>query len=439
MKALAYRGDALVISATAAMLAGCGGLQPIGAPGALHQSAGISPAESALTSRAVVHHNLPAERMNLRPAYSVLYGFKGGSGDGDTPFAELINVKGTLYGTTVYGGGSHCFKHLGCGTAYSVTTAGVEGTLNRFNPKKGADPSARLLDVNGTLYGTTLEGGSTGCIRHSGCGTVYEITASGEETVLHSFADGSGDGVWPHSGLINVKGVLYGTTYSGGANGLGTVFAITTSGTETVLYSFAGGSRDGADPTAALINVKGVLYGTTEAGGSACRSSGGCGTVFAITTSGAERVLYSFKGYPGDGRQPQGSLTNVKGMLYGTTYYGGANSVPGGTVFAVSTSGKAKETVLHNFGSSGDGAEPAAGLINVNGMLYGTTLTGGANGYGTVFAITTSGAERVLHNFGSQNDGEYPYAPLLDVSGMLYGTTTAGGEYGRGTVFSLSP
>jgi uncharacterized repeat protein (TIGR03803 family) len=312
--------------------------------------------------------------------------------------------------------------------------------LFSFKGKNGVFPMAGLLDVNGTLDGTTLIGGAK-CLPR-GCGTVFAITTSGKETVLYSFG-GSGDGKNPYAGLINVKGTLYGTTYYGGANGDGTVFAITTSGTETMLYSFDG--KTGANPDAGLINVKGTIYGTTENGGTTyCSSSFDCGTVFAITRSGKETVLHNFGG-SGDGTYPEAGLINVKGTFYGTTMGGGANcsaSYGCGTVFAITPSGT--ETVLHSFGGSRDGSYPRAGLINVKGTLYGTTFIGGANGSGTVFSITPSGKETVLHSFAGGTDGEQPLAGLLNFKGTLYGTTQYGGancngSTGCGTVFSLSP
>jgi uncharacterized repeat protein (TIGR03803 family) len=146
-------------------------------------------------------------------------------------------------------------------------------------------------------------------------------------------------------------------------------------------------------------------------------------------------VLHNFKGIP-DGEYPYAGLINVNGTLYGTTYFGGAYD--DGTVFSITTSGKA--TVLHSFGMTGDGEYPYAGLIDVKGTLYGTTYEGGgATGGGTVFAITTSGKETVLHSFTGSGDGEYPNAGLIDVKGTLYGTTADGGANGGGTVFGLSP
>jgi uncharacterized repeat protein (TIGR03803 family) len=145
--------------------------------------------------------------------------------------------------------------------------------------------------------------------------------------VLHSFGS-SGDGANPYAGLVNVKGTFYGTTLSGGANNEGTVFSITPSGTEAVLHSF-GGSGDAYSPYAGLVNAKGILYGTTFYGG-----ANGQGTVFSITLSGRETLLYSFQGGSGGGYHPYAGLVSVKGTLYGTTYYGGADG--DGTVFSLS-------------------------------------------------------------------------------------------------------
>jgi uncharacterized repeat protein (TIGR03803 family) len=142
----------------------------------------------------------------------------------------------------------------------------------------GEYPDANLLNVNGTFYGTTSDGGA------SDDGTVYSVNSSGTEKVLYSFAGGA-DGAHPLSGLIDVNGMLYGTTTQGGGTGCnntgcGTVYSISTSGTENVLYSFAGGS-DGSSPRAPLLDVGGKLYGTTEDGGTADKSDC-CGTVFAL-------------------------------------------------------------------------------------------------------------------------------------------------------------
>jgi len=136
--------------------------------------------------------------------------------------------------------------------------------------------------------------------------------------ILHEFGESAGDGTNPYAGLIVVKGTLYGTTLSGGSNNAGTVFSITKSGEETVLYSF-GGSGDGSEPLAGLLDVNGTLYGTTLAGG-----ANNSGTVFSVTRGGNEKVLYSFPYTGNGGDQPYAGLIDVNGTLYGTTYQGGA-------------------------------------------------------------------------------------------------------------------
>jgi uncharacterized repeat protein (TIGR03803 family) len=160
------------------------------------------------------------QRQTSGSSYKVVYNFAGGS-DGARPLAGLINVNGTLYGTTVQGGGEGCYKSFGCGTVFSVTPSGQETVLHAFTGgSDGANPKAGLIDVNGTLYGTTFHGGDTKCNGRSGvgCGTVFSITPSGAETVLHGFT-GPPDGAWPAAGLRDVNGTLYGTTAEGGTPG----------------------------------------------------------------------------------------------------------------------------------------------------------------------------------------------------------------------------
>jgi uncharacterized repeat protein (TIGR03803 family) len=186
----------------AAMLAGCGGSQPpIAAPGAMPQAPPIARA------RAIVR--------NIRTAsssYRLLYSFAGGTGDGSYPYAGLIIAKGTLYGTTFAGAGSGCYsEYPGCGSVYSISPSGKETVIHSFGRSEdGALPVADLVNIKGTLYGTTSSGGANCDSRGNddGCGTVFSITTSGAETVLYSFRGGSEDGKWPWAGLTNVKGTL---------------------------------------------------------------------------------------------------------------------------------------------------------------------------------------------------------------------------------------
>ena len=349
--------------------------------------------------------------------------------DGQQPKAGLIDVNGTLYGTT-YGGGKD-----GDGTVFSVSTTGNEKVLYSFRGNilsastDGANPSAGLLAVKGVLYGTTEYGGSGG----TGEGTAVKIGMDGTEKVLHSFGP-EPDGANPVASLVNVNGNLYGTTLNGGTSQFyGTVFRISTAGREKVLHSFAGFFDDGENPTASLLDVNGTLYGTTHYGGQI--SGFGYGTVFALNTNGSqERVTYRFSPSSG-GDYPLASLIEIDNMLYGTAAGGGVSG--GGTAFKTGTGGGI--SVLHGFGSGSDGSGPFAPLLYVRRKLYGTTAGGGAYGKGTVFTMSLSGKEKLLHSFGYGTDGATPLAGLIDVSGTLYGTTSAGGTYGDGTVFALKP
>ena len=180
---------------------------------------------------------------------------------------------------------------------------------------RGSHPNAPVVGVNGTLYGTTSTGGKYGR------GTLYSVTPHGGHAVLHAFS-GAPDGSDPRGGLVYANGTLYGTTWSGGLSDDGTVYSVSPSGSESVIYSFAGGSN-GARPVGNLVVVNGTLYGITNEGGDACNSyTLGCGTVYSIGTNGAQKVLHTFTGTP-DGAFPYAGLLNVNGTLYGTTASGG--------------------------------------------------------------------------------------------------------------------
>ena len=367
-----------------------------------------------------------------------------GSADGDP--ARLTLGPGVLYGTTQLGG-SNDF-----GAVFEVTTNGLLTRLHSFNwlqadgsNSGGATPLAALTPgPDGNFYGTTSEGGS------NGDGTVFEVTINGVFTALASFANTNGAS--PEAALtLGPDGNLYGTASSGGSSGDGTVFRVTTNDVLITLDNFAGGN--GADPYDALIlGPDGNFYGTASGGG-----SNGNGTVFEVTTNGTLTTLYTFSATVYDetsglstnydGANPYASLIlGPDGNFYGTTFYGGSNG--NGTVFEVATNGTF--TTLHTFAlavydsansnnTNNEGAYPYAGLIlGPDGSFYGTTFSGGSNGFGTVFKATTNGLLTTLYSFTGGNDGANPYAGLtLGPDGNFYGTTSSGGDGGSGAIYRL--
>jgi uncharacterized repeat protein (TIGR03803 family) len=300
----------------------------------------------------------------------------------------------------------------------------------------GANPYAGLIaDRAGHLYGTTFNGGA------SGLGVVFELLPGGRQRVLHSFT--GPDGAHPYAGLIgDSSGNLYGTAAQGGTSGLGVVFKLSPGGAYTVLHSFAG--SDGANPYAGLIAVSGssgaALYGTAYNGGASGR-----GVVFKLSPDGSGyKVLHSFAGGATDGAYPQASLTVAGSSLYGTTYLGGTcGAGQCGVAFKVSPDGSTYQ-VLHVFTGVSDGAYPEAGLIaDKDGNLYGTALSGGSGcawefiGCGTVFKISPNGSAAGLYSFCIDgflcSDGAMPVAGVIaGKDGNLYGTTFTGGSKSHG-------
>jgi uncharacterized repeat protein (TIGR03803 family) len=344
-----------------------------------------------------------------------------------------------------------CFAS--CITLPAIPVAGHAGTLSTLHAftgySDGATPIGNLLYLNGSLYGTAQFAGKTGTTYcPDGCGVVFKMNpTTGKETVLYSFQGGT-DGAFPAAGLIYSNGLFYGTTELGGGqkcvdstDGCGTVFQLDpATGVETVLYPFGDDGADGEFVMAGVSLVNGVLYGTTAEGG-----SGQVGNIYSYNlSSGVGTNLYSFTGYPGE-EFPEAGVLSFDDTLYGTTTGQGQDF---GTVFAFAPQ-SGVETLLHQFSGS-DGANPTAGLVAYKGMLYGTTVDGGGpHGGGTVFKIDPrTGAESVVYSFGNAaSDGAGPTAGLIVVDKMLYGTTLRGGGYsdcpdgseGCGTIFEVDP
>ncbi len=390
--------------------------------------------------------NQNTAQLQIKVNFESLYSFSGGS-DGATPVG-LVALGDAFYGTTNAGGisgdcpdtgNTTLYGLSGCGTVFDLKpsakspTGYVEHVLHRFGGAPDAStPGSGLTALNGVLYGTTAEGGTLFPAENC-CGTVYSVTNAGVVNVLYSFGGQTGDGLVPFAGLTAVGGELYGTARLGGGGGdddNGTVFKVTSGGAEQTLYSFNGGN-DGYDPQGSgLAVLNDWLYGTTSVGGNGYgipSGNDGYGTVFAVnlhTDTGT--ILYRFNGGPNDGANPYSGVTVLHGFLYGTT-------TQPATVFEMQPRSGA-ERLVHIFKNEG---EPAAGLTAFNGLLYGTTLRYQGSA-GTVFAMNpSSGAEQTLHTFNVA-DGAYPRNLFL-IDGMLYGTTDRGGAHGFGTVFVLTP
>jgi uncharacterized repeat protein (TIGR03803 family) len=372
--------------------------------------------------------------------YSVVYTFTGGP-DGAEPVSGLSpDLAGNLYGTTVQGGSQSgkCGFTNGCGTVFRIDSSGNETTLYTFTGgSDGSQPQGNLLlGSDGSIYGTASAGGKFGgsCTFLFGCGVVFKIDSMGNETVLHTFTGGS-DGADPRAGLVRDKvGNLYGASAAGGTDGWGVVFTLSPSGQETVLWTFTGGG-DGAEPIGQLYrDSNGDLYGTTIFGGDAQ-----AGVVYKVVGPGSETVVYSFSGTSEGGSPFGGVVLDSSGNIYGTTQLGGSHDL--GVVFKIDPAGS--ETVLYNFAGQGDGENPTSTLIiDAQGNLYGTTAQGGFNDYGTIFKVKPAGEETVLYTFTGGSDGASPVAGLLAFRGYLYGTTPSGGSMqgpsGSGVVFKLS-
>jgi uncharacterized repeat protein (TIGR03803 family) len=387
--------------------------------------------------------------------YQVIHNFTGGV-DGQEPnFGLTIDAAGNLYGTTFEG-------DTGTGTAYKLVHRSTGWALTPLYvftiTSNGVIPySTLVIGRDGKLYGTTAFGGIGPCVAygHSGCGTVFSLQipvtlchtayCPWTERPLYKFSGGS-DGSNPYGGALvfDQAGNVYGTTYGGGT-GSGVVYKLTPAGsgwTESVLYTFMGGS-DGASPWAGVtLDQAGNLYGTTAAGGAF-----GGGTVYELSPSGSgwtKRTLHSFQQQQDGGDPYAGVILDPAGNLYGATQYGGSGG--GGTAFELSPSGGGwTYTVLYSFIGSGGGHAkgPVADLVmDAGGNLYGTTGGDGIYRFGSVFKLTHGGGGWTytsLHDFTGGSDGLLPRSNLVfDGSGNLY-STAYGGVDGNGVVFQITP
>jgi uncharacterized repeat protein (TIGR03803 family) len=380
--------------------------------------------------------------LSARAQYSVIYSFKGGS-DGLLPWGTLtIDQAGNLYGTTQYGGfPGPCYS--GCGTIFEISPGGQETILHSFTGgRDGYDPIVGLTQTApGNYYGATASGGLPPA--GMGFGVIFGLN-NGIERVIYTFK--GKDGWAPDAVQPQPDGSLIGTAANGGmlsgvctVYGCGTVFRIDATGNETTLYTFRGGA-DGGVPTGGVFeDADGNLYGTAAEGGSDLSGCGGfgCGVFYRINPLGNEAVLFNFG--EGDGNPVGPLVADADGNLYGTTLQGN------GVVFKLNLQGEGG--VLYAFQGHSDGAAPGRGglIRDAAGNLYGVTSFDGTNDNGTIFKVTPSGQETVLYRFGGGADGSEPVGGLVAFGGYLYGTTSIGGisstdcfgGLGCGVVFKL--
>lgn len=401
--------------------------------------------------------------------YKVLHNFCGPDdpSDGWAVIAGLtLGSDGNLYGVTTLGGSPDCQVSVGNGTVFQLTPNSdgtwSENILHTFNIFDSGSPySSLVFDNNRNLYGMTTLGGL-------GKGTIFQLVPGpgGTWTLnrLHMFTGGWDGGFGPNfsfGGLaFGGDGRLYGTTEGGGLHNSGVAFSFSqlsaVSWYELVLHSFGQTGGDGNDPRSEpRLGPDGSIYGTTFSGG-----SNNAGVVYRLTPNRrsfgwTETVIYSFQGSPygsgSDGANPRARVTfDTVGNIYGTTIYGGPSGV--GTVFKLSPNpdGTWSESVVYAFHGSPidpDGGAPEGPVIVDHfGNLYGTTIGGGADEYGTVYKLTPSPegqwTETILHSFTGW-DGAWPTSGLvMDQAGNLYGTTEIGGTGGfehGGVAFEITP
>jgi len=315
-----------------------------------------------------------------------------------------------------------CLSSAYSGPKAPSITMGQLTVLYSFDGTKGKAPVGGVIQgSDGNLYGTTEAGGS------GNFGALFKITTNGAFTGLNSFKKTNGSS--PECALAQGSDLnYYGTTLKGGTNNHGVVFKMTPAGGLTTFVTFTG--DNGSAPYAGLVlGSDGFFYGTTSSGG-----QNGKGTVFQLSQAGALTTIWSFSG--SEGTNPHaGLIEGSDGSFYGTTTGGGLNGK--GTVFKITSNGIL--TTLWSFNPKTDGANPSAGLIQgSDGLFYGTTPSGGQNGKGTVFKISSFGAFSVLWAFGG-DDGSNPHGGLVEgYDGSFYGTTTGGGANGKGTLFKIT-
>ena len=377
--------------------------------------------------------------ISINPAnFFVRHVFGSFAADGQNPNSLVQGNDGNIYGTTYAGGTGvnvvNALVKYTLGTFFQLNRFGGYNILHDFSDgtlaNDGANPNPGLIQASdSSFYGSTATAGG------SGSGALFKVNTSGGVTILHSPSalDGANlidltDGISP---FVQANGNFYATAYSGGNNsGQGTAFVMTPGGNVNVLHAFntANPGNDGITPTSLTLGGDGNFYGTTRLGGTGGYDNG---TAFVMNSGGGESPIHNFSndipalGIYGGGEPPVGIVAGGNGIFYGTSAGAGANGY--GELFSMNSSGTV--TTIHNFGDPNvpnDGRTPdIAPVLGTDGNLYGTTSTGGANGNGVVYQITPSGTVNILHSF-SGNDGDSPHTLMQGSDGNLYGTTYSG-------------
>jgi len=357
---------------------------------------------------------------NASPDYTDIYEFTGTESDGNAPvYSTLTLLDDTFYGVTYYGGSNDY------GVVFKVNMDGGDFTILHLftGGLDGRGPDCSLIPQDDILYGTTAYGGSS----HDR-GTIFTIDTNGNNyAILHAFMISTSDGSHPYTHVILSGTNLYGTTYGGGANDKGVLYKMNTNSTGfTIIHSF-GDTGDGSYLMSAPLLLNGVLYGTTYSGGANDK-----GIIYKVNIDGSNyTILHDFS----NGAYSYSDLLLSGNTLYGTTYYGGSNNK--GTIFKIDTDGN-NFSIIKNFAGGADGRTPVSSLIISDDSLAGMTMHGGAYSNGVIYRVGFDGTGYTnLHEFaGGAGDGAQPeYGTLLEDAGYYYGMTKYGGANDKGVIF----
>ncbi len=397
-----------------------------GSPGAGNPTGGLTYDESAqrvygTTSGGGADGFGTAFYYDVDGEITVMHEFAGGA-EGSNPQSGLtLSEDGMLYGTTQFGGAENQGSFFRIDPEdnsyellYSLSIADSDGRY----------PYGKLNETSPGIFMGTCSGGAA-----TGTGSIFKITANGEFTRLRSLSN-TNDGGFTKTGLTTASdGLHYGVTEFGGANGFGTLFRINEEGDFEKLIDFQY-TADGGNPLGKLtIGENGDIAGTTSNGG-----ANNFGTLFRYNDSDGLLKLHDLS-LPLGGAEPK-SLYTYNQDFYGATSAGGTQNV--GTFYKIDLEGN--RIKLHDFTTAEDGQNPNNGLYldELTGNFYGTARFGGNEGFGTVFSVNTEGEFEVLHHFTGDADGQFPSAsPLLHSNGLIYGTTTSGGDFGDGVLYEI--